>query len=154
MVLAAPVERVQDYFLWRQEDAHRNSLNSHCYWLLRKQGASIKQATDALEGKSVAYKNELLFKNGINFDSLPSWQKRGIGLYWASTEKEGLNPITGKTEIALRRTIKVDAELPLRTEYASFIEHFINYKKLKLPTPTSGQPWIVTSVSGKKSDSR
>ena len=25
---------------------------------------------------------------------------------------------------------------------------------LKLPTPTSGQPWIVTSVSGKKSDSR
>ena len=25
------VERVRDYFLWRQEDAHRNSLNSHCY---------------------------------------------------------------------------------------------------------------------------
>ena len=134
MVPLPTIERVQDYFLWRQEDAHRNSLNSHCYWLLRKKGASIKQATDALEGKSVAYKNELLFENGINFDSLPSWQKRGIGLYWASTEKEGLNPITGKTEIALRRTIKVDAELPLRTEYASFIEHIIDVPEYSAPS--------------------
>lgn len=24
-------ENVVDYFRWRQEDAHRNSLNSHCY---------------------------------------------------------------------------------------------------------------------------
>ena len=32
------LERVQDYFLWRQEDAHRNSLNAHCYWMLRKEG--------------------------------------------------------------------------------------------------------------------
>ena len=29
------LERVQDYFLWRQEDAHRNALNAHCYWMLR-----------------------------------------------------------------------------------------------------------------------
>ena len=28
------IERVRDYFLWRQEDAHRNSLNSHCYWII------------------------------------------------------------------------------------------------------------------------
>ena len=30
------IERVKDYFLWRQEDAHRNALNSHCYWAMRK----------------------------------------------------------------------------------------------------------------------
>lgn len=29
-------DHVVDYFRWRQEDAHRNSLNSHCYWALRK----------------------------------------------------------------------------------------------------------------------
>lgn len=72
------IERVQDYFLWRQEDAHRNSLNSHCYWLLRKQGKSVAEATNALDGRSVAFKNELLFQNGINFDKLPNWQKRGV----------------------------------------------------------------------------
>lgn len=31
------LERVRDYFLWRQEDAHRNSLSSYCYWTLRKE---------------------------------------------------------------------------------------------------------------------
>ena len=38
MVPLPTIERVKDYFQWRQEDAHRNSLNSHCYWMLRKQG--------------------------------------------------------------------------------------------------------------------
>jgi tRNA(His) guanylyltransferase len=36
---------VVDYFRWRQEDAGRNSLNAHCYWLLRKQGQSVAEAT-------------------------------------------------------------------------------------------------------------
>ena len=72
------IERVHDYFLWRQEDAYRNSLNSHCYWLLRKQGKSVAEATNALDGRSVAFKNELLFQNGINFDKLPNWQKGGV----------------------------------------------------------------------------
>src|SRR5581483_7379340 len=67
------VELVVDYFRWRNEDAHRNALNAHCYWLLRKQGQSIGDATAALRGMSVASKNELLFQNGINFNDLPLW---------------------------------------------------------------------------------
>ena len=31
-------EDVVDYFRWRQEDAQRNALNGHAYWLLRQQG--------------------------------------------------------------------------------------------------------------------
>ena len=121
MVPLPTLEKVQDYFLWRQEDAHRNSLNSHCYWMLRKQGLSVNEATKQLEGQSVAYKNELLFQNGINFDTLPSWQKRGIGVYWDSVKKEGFNPLTGKTEAAVRRALKIDMEIPLRQEYVEFI---------------------------------
>ena len=121
MVPLPTLERVQDYFLWRQEDAHRNSLNSHCYWLLRKQGASVAEATKALEGQSVAYKNELLFQNGINYDMLPSWQKRGMGVYWSTVEKQGYNPTTGQTETAQRRILNVDMELPTRDSYAAFI---------------------------------
>lgn len=120
------VERVRDYFLWRQEDAHRNALNAHCYWALRKEGVSAEAATSELEGKSIAYKNEFLFQRGINFDTLPSWQKRGIGVYWSSFEKAGFNPLTGQEEIAVRRGLKVDLELPLREEYANFVEGFLN----------------------------
>lgn len=125
MVPLPTLERVQDYFLWRQEDAHRNSLNSHCYWMLRKKGMSVTEATKTLEGQSVSFKNELLFQNGINFDKLPSWQKRGMGVYWDTYLKEGFNPVTNKAEVAERRILKVDMDLPLRDEYAAFIARLL-----------------------------
>lgn len=125
MIPLPTIERVQDYFQWRQEDAHRNSLNSHCYWMLRKQGKSVADATKMLEGQSVAYKNELLFQNDINFDKLPSWQKRGMGVYWEKYNKQGFNPVTGMEEITERRILKADDELPLRDEYSEFIANIL-----------------------------
>ena len=119
------IERVRDYFLWRQEDAHRNSLNSHCYWMLRKEGKSVQEATAMLEGQSVSYKNELLFSRGINFDKLPAWQKRGIGIWKEQYEKEGFNPITQEMENAIRNRIHVEYELPLGQEYADLVVSFI-----------------------------
>ena len=112
---------VVDYFRWRNEDAARNALNAHSYWLLRKQGQSVKQATGSVEGMSVADKNELLFRNGINFNDLPSWQKRGVGLYWEEYQRQGSNPMTGETVTASRRRIKRDMELPMKDEYSEFI---------------------------------
>ena len=119
------IERVQDYFLWRQEDANRNALNAHCYWLLRKEGMSVKEATEMLEGKSVSFKNELLFSRGISFEKLPSWQKRGIGVYWGDVEKTGYNPITQKEVKAIRRELVAKYDLPLGAEYAQFVAAFL-----------------------------
>ena len=112
---------VVDYFRWRNEDAHRNALNAHCYWSLRKQGQTDTQATKALLKLSVAAKNELLFQNGINFNDLPSWQKRGIGLYWETYEKTGLNPKTDEPVVTERRRIHVDYDLPMKDAYEAFI---------------------------------
>ena len=131
MVPLPTAERVQDYFQWRQEDAHRNALNSHCYWMLRKEGESTRSATERLEGQSVSYKNELLFSRGINFDKLPSWQKRGIGVYWDSVQKEGLNPVTGKTETTSRRGLRVDYELPVRDAYSAFIADLLKPEEVE-----------------------
>ena len=122
------IERVKDYFLWRQEDTHRNSLNSHCYWMLRKEGKSVQEATAMLEGQSVSYKSELLFSRGVNFDKLPSWQKRGIGIWKEQYEKEGFNPVTQEAEKAIRNRIHVEYELPLGQEYADLVVSFIDIK--------------------------
>lgn len=119
------IERVKDYFLWRQEDAHRNALSAHCYWMLRKEGMGIKEATELLEGKSVAYKNELLFSRGINFDKLPSWQKRGMGIYWADVEKVGFNPVKNTEVLTTRRQLVTNYELPLGEEYANLVVSFL-----------------------------
>jgi tRNA(His) 5'-end guanylyltransferase len=113
---------VVDYFRWRNEDAHRNALNAHCYWMLRKENYNKEEATSYIEHKTVAEKNELLFTRGINFNDLPDWQKRGIGLYWVIEEKTGFNP-KDKTEVkAKRNIIKIDYDLPMRDEYSNFVE--------------------------------
>lgn len=112
---------VVDYFRWRHEDAHRNALNAHCYWLLRKRGNSAQTATATLSGLSTADKNELLFRDGINFNSLPSWQKRGIGVFWELQEKQGFNPVTGENTTTPRRRLRDERELPLGDDYSAFI---------------------------------
>ncbi|MBQ9279260.1 MAG: guanylyltransferase [Lachnospiraceae bacterium] len=118
-------EKVADYFIWRQEDSHRNSLNAHCYWALRKDGANQNEATLELEGKDVPFKNELLFQKGINYNDLPSWQKRGIGVYYKDVKKEGYNPISNETVMTDRRELIADYEIPLGDEYRRFILDFL-----------------------------
>jgi tRNA(His) guanylyltransferase len=119
------VELVVDYFRWRAEDAHRNALNAQCYWFLRRQGRDVGQTTEALRGLSTSAKNDLLFQGGINFNDLPSWQKRGSGLYREEFERPGENPVTGERVVALRRRICQDLELPVKDAYATFLRGLI-----------------------------
>jgi tRNA(His) 5'-end guanylyltransferase len=119
------LDLVVDYFRWRNEDAHRNALNAHCYWLLRKQGKSVVEATATLKGISIADKKELLIRHGVNFNDLPSWQKRGVGLYWEGYDSPAENPITGEKEIARRRRIHRDLELPMKDDYSAFLRSLI-----------------------------
>lgn len=122
-------ERVADYFMWRQEDSHRNSLNAHCYWALRKEGVGQNTATAKLEGKDVAFKNELLFQKGINYNDLPVWQKRGVGLYFRYIAKEGYNPINDEKVITKRREIYADFEIPFGEDYKKFILDILEQNK-------------------------
>lgn len=122
-----PTEQlVVDYFRWRQEDASRNALNAHCYWLLRKEGQPVKAATESLLRLSVSGKNELLFKRNVNFGRLPNWQKRGVGVYWEEYEKDGFNPKTGRSTKAFRQRLKVDLELPMKDAYEALIHERIS----------------------------
>jgi tRNA(His) guanylyltransferase len=112
---------VEDYFRWRNEDAHRNALNAHCYWRLRQDGFSVNEATTQIEGMSITAKNELLFQYGINFNEIPNWQKRGIGIYWKDVKKEGFNPKTNEKVWVDKRALYIDFDLPMREEYNKFI---------------------------------
>jgi len=137
-VLAPEDEQVVDYFRWRQADAARCALNGWCYWSLRKQGQSVGEATAALEGKSVAEKNELLFQAGTNFNDVPLWQRRGTGLYWESYQREGLNPKRNEKVIVTRRRIKVDGELPMGPQYADFISNLLRTSIASTVPTTAG----------------
>lgn len=121
-------ELVSDYFRWRNEDAHRNALNSHCYWKLRESGKSAKAAAEFLLKMSVAQKNELLFTYGINYNDLPDWQKRGVGLFWENYDKPAQNPLTGEEIVAKRRRVKQEFNLPMKDNYGAFILNLLGSK--------------------------
>lgn len=124
-------ELVGDYFRWRNEDAARNALNSWCYWTLRKDGQTQQQATKRLLGLAVSQKNELLFQYGINFNNLPSWQKRGIGLLWEEYDKPSTNPITQEEVTASRRRIRTELDLPMKDEYGQFVRSLIQQMEVR-----------------------
>lgn len=112
---------VVQYFRWRLADAHRNALHGHCFWTLRREGLSAAEATARLEGVTVADQNELLFQRGINFNNLPAWQRRGVGVYWQVYTKTGVDPRTGETKQGQRRRLYTNLNLPLGEAYAAFI---------------------------------
>lgn len=102
-----------DYFSWRVADSERNSLNSYCYWTLRKNGDSARQATKKLEKVSVLDKKKLLLNEGVDFKEVPKWQKSGIGFSYEEYIKDGENPITGEITKATRRRIKTHMNIPM-----------------------------------------
>lgn len=63
------------------------SIRGYDYWTHRKLGLDERAATEKVFGLSLSQKNELLYEQGINFNDLPNWQKRGIGLYWEEFDK-------------------------------------------------------------------
>jgi tRNA(His) 5'-end guanylyltransferase len=117
---------VLDYFRWRNEDAARNALNAHCYWMLQKGGFDGAAATAEVEGKSVSANNELLFGRGANSNELPPWQRRGCGVVWERYEKTGKNPKTGEITTTQRRRLKTLLELPVGDQYETFVSALVD----------------------------
>lgn len=109
------IATVVEYFQWRAADAHRNALNGHCYWMLRKQGDSVTEATGKMNKLPVSAKNEMLFQAGINFNDVPFWQRRGIGAWWDYQSKPGFNPVTQEEITTERRVLRWTVEQPEMT---------------------------------------
>jgi tRNA(His) 5'-end guanylyltransferase len=61
----------------------------------------------------------------LNFNDLPNWQKRGIGIYWQDYVKKGFNPVSNQPEKAIRKKLAVELELPMRDSYDKFILELI-----------------------------
>ena len=116
---------VKDYFAWRQGDLLRNSLDSCCYYALLKDGYSKAEATNILDKKQPDYKTELLKKYGIDYGTLPDWQKYGISFYFTEKEKSGVNQKTGEPITYFRREITSDRNLPNGEKFGDYALGFL-----------------------------
>jgi len=72
-----PIE-VENYFIWRQQDAARNSIQSV---------AQSLYSHSQLQGKDTNELQEMIFRAGTNWNDLPAFMKRGTPVIW--TEEHG-----------------------------------------------------------------
>lgn len=121
------LQDVTDYFLWRQEDSHRNSIYAHCYYKLLETGMKPVEATNYLKNKLLDDKIELLAKNNICLNAIPNWEMYGYGVYNKEVLKEGYNPIKQIIETTTRKMLYVDYELSHGSDYTKFITDLLEY---------------------------
>lgn len=77
-----PKEEVVNYFIWRQQDATRNSVQ-----MLGRAYFSHKE----LHGKSNEQVQEMLWKqHGVNWDQIDTWKKRGSCVRLLSDSEDGV----------------------------------------------------------------
>lgn len=102
-----PKEEVCNAFIWRQQDATRNAIQ-----MVGQSNFSHKQ----LQNKTCNQIQEMLFQEKeINFNDLPTYQKRG-----ACIVKEEYN----KDEVIRSRWV-VDEDIPIFTQDRDYIEKYL-----------------------------
>jgi tRNA(His) guanylyltransferase len=111
-----PKEDVNNYFLWRQQDATRNSVQ-----MLARTLYSHKE----LLGKHNSDLQELCFQKGINWNDCPVSQKRGRCIVKTKTTKQGKNPKTGQVFESERTEWAVDNKIPIFSQDKSYITQYV-----------------------------
>ncbi|MHC1741995.1 MAG: tRNA(His) guanylyltransferase Thg1 family protein [Syntrophobacteraceae bacterium] len=124
---------VLDYLEWRFLDAHRNALQLHSYWALRRMGHSKREAAKKAESLSPEEKIEWLrFKAGIEFNELPLWQRRGVGIYWLDVPKDGRDLHADGAQTPLRRRIVHELHLPEAAKYLQFVRQILHKEHMSM----------------------
>ena len=109
-VFTLPKEEIVNYFIWRQQDATRNSIQ-----MVGQANFSHKQ----LHGKSCNDIQEMLFQEkGINWNDIPTYQKRGTCII---KEQYKLNNEQG----VLRNRWVADKDIPVFTQGRDYVKKFL-----------------------------
>lgn len=111
-----PKEEVNNSFLWRQQDCTRNSIQ-----MLARSLYSHKE----LHNKNTSDLQELCFQKGINWNDLPTYQKRGRCIVKSKVTKECKDRKTGEMVLAERSEWKIDNEIPIFSKDPNYINQHV-----------------------------
>lgn len=126
-------EEVINYFIWRQQDATRNSISS---------AAQSLYSAKELHGVKTDDMQEFIFKKGINWNDYPIGQKRGRSIVKRNTlvevkpeaynkSKDKSNFIVNNNGFFVERSQWTVVEPPIFTQDKDFIRNEIFPNKLK-----------------------
>lgn len=120
---------VMNYFVWRQQDATRNSLTML---------ASAHYSHKELMGKKAANKHDLLHAKGINWNNEPTAFKRGRVIRRVPTTKT-VSYVHKVTKIRMETQVTdtawvVDSEIPIFQDDHSYLEALVPSTEAKAAT--------------------
>lgn len=117
-VYNVPMHDVNNYFLWRQNDATRNSISG-----LAQANFSSKR----LHGVTCDQMQELLFQEKqINWNDCPVEQKRGVCLRRVVREIQAINGATGEETRTTRSSWEVDLDIPIFSQNRNYVQRFVD----------------------------
>lgn len=106
-VFSLPKEEVNNYFLWRQQDATRNSIQ-----MVGQANFSHKE----LQNKNCNMIQEMLFvEKGINWNNLPTYEKRGACVIKKQVQ-------VGES---IRNKWVIDKNIPVFSSDRQYIEQYV-----------------------------
>ncbi|EHS57081.1 tRNA(His) guanylyltransferase Thg1 family protein [Paenibacillus kribbensis] len=106
-----PHDEVANYFLWRQQDATKNSIS------MVAQAHFRHSELEGLNGNQL--QDKLFTEKGLNWNDLPVWQKRGICITKQQYHK-------GET---IRSKWDVDHETPVFSQNRDYINQYVYLDK-------------------------
>jgi len=113
-----PRHDVHNYFVWRQQDATRNSIQS-----LARAHFSHNQCNNK---NTSELQDMLMLEKEISWNDLESMWKRGWCVRRQKVEVESKNLKTGETATILRSRWFSDFEMPVLTKDPSYIAQYVN----------------------------
>ena len=109
-------DEVNNYFIWRQQDATRNSV---------QMTAQSLYSHKELHKKNNSALQEMIFQKGINWGNLPISEKRGRCIVKNIKLSTMIHPKT-KEEIIVERSVwEVDNEIPEFSKKHAYIDQYL-----------------------------
>ena len=108
-VSVLPHKEVANYFIWRQEDATKNSIQ------MLAQSIYTQKELNGIKTKDLI--NKMVAEYSINWLEIPKKLQRGIAVYRYVEE----------TLETIKTTIVIDEDMPLVKEDRDFVEHLLNF---------------------------
>jgi len=115
-----PKHEVVNNFIWRQQDATRNSIQL----VGQSQFSHGKPNSEMYKKSCNQIQDMLMLQKGINWNDFPTGQKRGRCVYRDVYQK----PLEGGSEVTRSRWI-VDNDIPIFTKDREYIEKYVNLEK-------------------------
>jgi tRNA(His) 5'-end guanylyltransferase len=112
-VFVIPLDEVVNSFEFRQQDMTRNSV---------QMVARSLYSHSECNNKNCKQLQEMIFQKGINWNNLPTSQKRGRCVVKQSVIGTATNKHTGESKSFTRNTWVIDNEIPIFHEDRNYIE--------------------------------